>query len=340
MAAVPDLPGTVAQLRPWRAPSALLLAAEPYPIAVDALRRVGFTLTTIDPAEPAERLAELDPIGYLLIGSEAVELPASLRFLQEIRATSPMARFLLLAGPDVAAATLLAAIRAGVHEVLDPLDQISLLTELRVQVDRAAHSRERVLAVGAHPDDVELGCAGALLEHRRRGDRLSVLTLSRGAAGGDAQDRTAEACAAAGSLGSQLLLADLPDTRISEGIETISMIEQVIAVLDPTVVYVHSPHDTHQDHRAVHAATMSAARGVPTLLAYQSPSAANRFLPTAFVPIDPVSTGRSRCWPVTPHSPRATTWTRTPWYRPLGTGAATRDRGPPMSSRSSASFAG
>lgn len=41
----------------------------------------------------------------LLIGSEAVELPASLSFLEEIRATSPMARFLLLAGPDVAAAT-------------------------------------------------------------------------------------------------------------------------------------------------------------------------------------------------------------------------------------------
>jgi LmbE family N-acetylglucosaminyl deacetylase len=56
----------------------------------------------------------------------------------------------------------------------------------------------------------------------------------------------------------------------------------------PTVVYVHSPHHNHQDHCAVHAATLSGARAVPTLMAYQSPSANDQFRPTAFVPIDAV----------------------------------------------------
>ena len=121
-----------------------------------------------------------------------------------------------------------------------------------------------------------------------KGTAFRCSPLSRGAVGGDSRDRSDEARSAAVMLGCQLLLADLPDTRISDGIETIEMIEQIIGVLDPTVLYVHSPHDTHQDHRAVHAATMSAARTVPTVLAYQSPSAVNRFLPTAYVPIDRV----------------------------------------------------
>ncbi len=276
------------ELRSWPAQTALLVADEPYPTAVDAVRRVGFTVVVVDPATPAEQLAELDPFTYVLIGPEILRRASCVELLEALREASPIARFLLLAGKDVDAPTLLAAIRAGVQEVLDPHDQITLLTTLRIQVDRAARSRERVLAVGAHPDDVEIGCAGALLEHRRQGDRVSVLTLSRGAVGGDAGDRVVEAATAAGLIGAQLLLGDLPDTKVSAGIDTISLIEAVIAALEPTTVYVHSPHDTHQDHRAVHAATMSAARAVPTMMAYQSPSANNRFLPTAFVPIDRV----------------------------------------------------
>lgn len=38
----------------------------------------------------------------------------------------------------------------------------------------------RVLAVGAHPDDIELGCGGTLLAHKARGDQISMLVLSRG----------------------------------------------------------------------------------------------------------------------------------------------------------------
>jgi len=37
----------------------------------------------------------------------------------------------------------------------------------------------KVLAVGAHPDDIELGCAGTLLQHGARGDEVNLLEIGR-----------------------------------------------------------------------------------------------------------------------------------------------------------------
>jgi len=54
------------------------------------------------------------------------------------------------------------------------------------------------------------------------------------------------------------------------------------------VVYTHSRNDSHQDHRAVAVAAVSATRGVRRVFAFQSPSATNDFRPTQFVPIDAV----------------------------------------------------
>src|ERR671935_1706413 len=44
-------------------------------------------------------------------------------------------------------------------------------------------ARMSVLAVGAHPDDIELGCGGALLAHRVKGDDVAILVLTKGERG-------------------------------------------------------------------------------------------------------------------------------------------------------------
>ena len=53
-----------------------------------------------------------------------------------------------------------------------------------------------VLAIGAHPDDVELACGGLLIKLARQGKRVAVLDLTRGEMGsrGDAGQREREAC--------------------------------------------------------------------------------------------------------------------------------------------------
>ena len=80
-------------------------------------------------------------------------------------------------------------------------------------------------------------------------------------------------------------MANLRDTHITDGAETISIIEAAIRDLHPTHVYTHSLEDTHQDHRAVHAASLVAARGVPNVYCYQTPSSTVEFKPHRFVDI-------------------------------------------------------
>jgi LmbE family N-acetylglucosaminyl deacetylase len=153
------------------------------------------------------------------------------------------------------------------------------------RADRAA-GRERVLAIGAHPDDVEIGAAGTLLAHGGAGDTVAILTLTRGARGGDQAQRARESQQAADLIGARLFLDDLDDTHIAEGNPTIDIIEQVVAEIRPTVVYTHSLHDVHQDHRNTHRAAMVACRRVGRVYCFQSPSATIDYRPAHFVTID------------------------------------------------------
>ena len=168
-------------------------------------------------------------------------------------------------------------------------DDVGLLVRVHRLIDGAARRREvpaeTVLAIGAHPDDVEIGVAGALLAHGDSGHAVNILTLSRGARGGRSDQRVAESQAAATLLGARLFMEDLEDTRIQSGHPTVGLIERVIDLVRPTLIYTHSLHDTHQDHRAVHEATMVAARNVPRISCYQAPSATVDFRPNRFVPI-------------------------------------------------------
>ena len=181
------------------------------------------------------------------------------------------------------------ALRSGAAGFLTkPVD----LDELRAKVAElleAARDREAarpvVLAIGAHPDDVEIGCGGTLLRHAHAGDRTTILTLTGGEHGGDAGARADESRAAAELLGARLVHLQLPDTVLSEGPETISAIEAVIADVGPTIVYTHTLRDNHQDHRSTNRATMIAARGVPNVLCYQAPSTVIDFTPTHFVDV-------------------------------------------------------
>jgi LmbE family N-acetylglucosaminyl deacetylase len=53
--------------------------------------------------------------------------------------------------------------------------------------------RTSVLAIGAHPDDIELGCGGALAKHVASGDDVTMLVITAGSAGpGDVAHRVAE----------------------------------------------------------------------------------------------------------------------------------------------------
>jgi LmbE family N-acetylglucosaminyl deacetylase len=144
----------------------------------------------------------------------------------------------------------------------------------------------KILAVGAHPDDVELGCGGTLALFKKREHEVYVLVLTRGEASGDPEVREHECKVAAEIIGvDRLFLGGLRDTRITDGIDTITAIENIINTVAPDIVFTHSSKDAHQDHRNTHLASLSAARDIGKIFLYESPAALREFLPQVYVDV-------------------------------------------------------
>ncbi len=143
------------------------------------------------------------------------------------------------------------------------------------------------LAIGAHPDDVELGAAGFLMKLKDSGARVYALTMTRGELGGEPDRRPRESEQAAAFMrldGAKVL--DFPDTRLGEHVPAMrAAIEREIRALGATVVLTHTDVDVHGDHRAVHSASREAARAVPTVLCYEDVSTSKEFVPNYFVDI-------------------------------------------------------
>ena len=149
-------------------------------------------------------------------------------------------------------------------------------------------ARPAVLAIGAHPGDVEIGAAGALLVHRELGQEISILILTRaGCVGGAAQAAGSGGSElAAIALGASLFQADLPAPAIAADEPVVSAIDRAVQVVQPAVVYTHSPHDANPGHLDVHRAAMAACRDVACVYCFQAPSATVDFRPGRFVTID------------------------------------------------------
>jgi len=143
----------------------------------------------------------------------------------------------------------------------------------------------KVLAVGAHPDDVELGCGATLAQFKIKGHEVNILVLTRGEASGDPRLREKECRLAAETLGAKIFFGHLQDTKVTDGIETILEIERVINEISPEIVFAHSPKDGHQDHRNAGLASLSAARNSKKVLLYESPAAMRDFVPQLFVDV-------------------------------------------------------
>lgn len=146
-----------------------------------------------------------------------------------------------------------------------------------------------VLALGAHPDDLELGCGATLAKLSARGVAVHAVIFSNGSKGGQSTcDRTIESRAALLALGvASVSQHDFPDTRLHEALnEIIACTEDHVRSIAPDRVYTMFHLDRHQDHRAVHEASVVACRKVPQILGYETPSSYPNFVPTVFEPID------------------------------------------------------
>lgn len=141
-----------------------------------------------------------------------------------------------------------------------------------------------VLAVGAHPDDIELGCGGTLAAHSAAGDEVTMLVMTDGQSGpGAVAERIIEQVQACKTLEADLVWGNLPDGFISNHERTaLQIIERALHQTGATRLYTHGADDSHQDHRAIALLSFGAARNLSEILSYDSPSsrhfAANLFV--------------------------------------------------------------
>jgi LmbE family N-acetylglucosaminyl deacetylase len=142
-----------------------------------------------------------------------------------------------------------------------------------------------ILAIGAHPDDVEFGCGGTLIKYASKGARIDLLVMTEGARGGSARMRRREQLRAAGVLGARRIhWGGYRDTLLPSVRRLIDRMERVIRQVNPDFIFVNYPEDTHQDHRQVARAAISATRHARNVLFYEGPTTVD-FGPTVFIDI-------------------------------------------------------
>jgi N-acetylglucosamine malate deacetylase 1 len=138
-------------------------------------------------------------------------------------------------------------------------------------MNRLLGDNGRVLAFGAHPDDLEVGAGGLLARLVREGAAVTMAVVS---VPNQLDKRRAEALAGADVIGAKVrVLFDDKPTRVEDipMHELVRRFDMVVGDTQPDLVITHSMHDLHWDHGLVNRATVSALRRTPCdLLAFLS----------------------------------------------------------------------
>ena len=163
-----------------------------------------------------------------------------------------------------------------------------------------------VLAIGAHPDDLELQCAGTLARYVQQGARVSMAIATDGSAGHRSIPadelvaiRKQEAFQSASILGVELHWLGYRDELLADDMETRLRFIELVRLTRPQVILTHHPQDYHPDHRSVSRLVFAASfvaqlpnvhtgspalEWIPALYYFDNFSGVN-FIPTEFVDI-------------------------------------------------------
>lgn len=151
----------------------------------------------------------------------------------------------------------------------------------------------KILAVGAHPDDIEYGCGGTLLKYPTAAVHAVVLAryMENGPRRANEQHRAHE-------VYPNLTFEWGPETDTEIDFKsTLAFIEAKIEKVNPNLVFGPYPDDTHQDHCVVGEAVKTAMRRRGNVLFYESISS-YQYVPTVFSDITPTlakKVGSLRC---------------------------------------------
>jgi LmbE family N-acetylglucosaminyl deacetylase len=125
---------------------------------------------------------------------------------------------------------------------------------------------KRVLAIAAHPDDIELQCAGTLARFAANGSTVIMAIATDGSAGHRTippkelvEIRHSEAARSTAILGAELHWLGFTDELLSEDMTTRLRFVELIRAANPDIILTHSPADYHPDHRTVYRLAFDAS---------------------------------------------------------------------------------
>lgn len=164
-----------------------------------------------------------------------------------------------------------------------------------------------ILAIGCHPDDLEIGCAGTLAKYAERGDRVIMCHVANGNLGHVVimpdelrKMRTKEAEDAAALIGAESINIDVGDMHVEASErETINRLIEVVRYAKPDLIITHNPDDYMRDHQQTSQLAFHASFGssLPHLLMdsdsyseivpifYMDTLAGINFVPTEYVDV-------------------------------------------------------
>lgn len=156
----------------------------------------------------------------------------------------------------------------------------------------------KIMAIGAHLDDIEIACGGTLAKAVESGHTVKVLIMSKsgytskeGVMQRSDDVAVREGLNALHVLGiSDIEILDFETKDIPFRSDVVTAIDLRMAAFDPDIVFTHHPFDTHQAHEGVSKATIAAARRKNTVFFYEPITPSGRsyiaFKPSMYVDIE------------------------------------------------------
>ena len=134
-----------------------------------------------------------------------------------------------------------------------------------------------VLAIGAHFDDLELGCGGTLIKHVKGGDAVTMLVVTKSSYNdpeGNVIRRSdiafEEGNKAASVIGAKLECLNFDTFMVTFDEDLTSKLRHYIEDSKIDIIYTHWIHDIHRDHHSITKSALMAGRHVPRFLMYRS----------------------------------------------------------------------
>lgn len=146
----------------------------------------------------------------------------------------------------------------------------------------------KVICIGSHPDDVELGMGGTIAKHVYDGDLVKTILCTMGGVCGAPKIRKQEALNAGKILGvKKIYFIDFPVSKLNTPSNLLTkIINEIFENENPDRIYTHSPLDNHQVHVNVTQSVINASKKIKQIFFYEVISSTNfDFKSNAFVDV-------------------------------------------------------